>query len=161
MLTYEVANDLLRYEPETGDLYWKKDVARNVKAGTIAGISRVRDLYKILTINKRQYQAHRIVWLLTHKQHPKEFVDHIDGDKTNNKLPNLREANRSLNAQNQRKPSKRNATGYLGVSFKKKGYEASIRCNNKSIYLGRFKDPEIAHQKYLQAKRELHAGCTI
>lgn len=161
MLTYEIANDLLRYEPETGNLYWKKDVARNVKAGTIAGVSRKRDLYKVLMINKRQYQAHRIVWLLAHKQHPKEFIDHINGDKTNNKLSNLREANRSLNAQNQRKPNKRNTTGYLGVRHKNNGYEVSITVDNKSIYLGRFKDPEMAHQKYLQAKRELHVGCTI
>lgn len=161
MLTYEVANDLLRYEPETGDLYWKKDVSRNVKAGTIAGISRARDLYKILTINKRQYQAHRIVWLLTYKQHPKEFIDHIDGDKTNNLLSNLREADRTINAQNIRKPSKRSATGYLGVRYRKNGYEASITVANKYVYLGRFKDPEMAHQKYLQAKREMHVGCTI
>jgi hypothetical protein len=161
MLTYEQAHNLLRYDETTGDLYWKADVAKNVKAGMVAGKSRKRDLYKTLNYQKRQHQAHRVVWLMMHGSYPKEFIDHINGDRTDNRLCNLREADRHINAQNVRKPNKGNTSGYLGVSFKRGAYEANLNCGKKTIYLGRYSDPKIAHEAYLEAKRVLHIGCTL
>jgi hypothetical protein len=161
MLTYEQANKVLSYNNKTGNLYWKVDVANNVRAGMLAGKIRKRDGYKIFSYKGKQYQAHRIVWLMKNKNMPKEFIDHINGDRTDNRLCNLREADRHINAQNQHKPNKRNTTGYLGVSFKRGAYEAGLRCGKKSIYLGRYSEAKIAHEAYLKAKRELHAGCTL
>jgi hypothetical protein len=161
MLTYEQAHQLLKYDPKSGDLFWKVDVSRNVKAGIIAGKTRKRDLYKILTYKRKQYQAHRIVWLMTQGKMPKEFIDHINGDRTDNRLSNLREADRHLNAQNVRKPGKANTSGYLGVSFKHGAYEANLKINGKITYLGRFKDGATAHQVYVEAKRKHHIGCTL
>ena len=161
MLTYEQAHELLQYDQQTGDLYWKVNVSNNIKAGTDAGKTRKRDLYKVFTYKSKQHQAHRIVWLMTQAKMPKQFIDHINGDRTDNRLSNLREADRHINAQNQRTPNKSSTSGYLGVRFKRGAYEASLRLGKKTIYLGRFKDPKIAHEAYVQAKREMHIGCTL
>jgi hypothetical protein len=161
MLSYDDANRLFEYDYKTGELYWKINVAKNVKSGMVAGKSRKRDLYKTVTIKRKQYQAHRIVWLIVNGNMPKEFIDHINGDRTDNRIFNLREATHSLNAQNVRKPSKANTSGYLGVSFKRGAYESSLTFAGKSIYLGRYDDPKIAHQAYINAKRKHHIGCTL
>lgn len=127
MLTYEQAQQILQYDKQTGDLYWKIDVSKNIKAGVLAGKIRKRDGYKIFTYKGKQFQAHRIVWLMATGAMPKEFIDHISGDRADNRLCNLREADRHINAQNQHKPNKRNTSGYLGVSFKRGAYEANLR----------------------------------
>jgi len=161
MLTYEQAHELLRYDEQTGNLYWKDTAKKKVKPGTVAGISRKRDRYKVFSHGRKQYQAHRIVWLMTQGKMPKEFIDHINGDRTDNRLCNLREADSAINAQNVRKPNKKNTSGYLGVSFKNGAYEANLRIGGRVTYLGRFKDGATAHQVYVEAKRKHHIGCTL
>lgn len=86
-----------------------------------------------------------------------EQVDHIDGDRSNNVLSNLREAN---NAQNNRNTGLRstNTTGFKGVSYNKfnRNFNAKITVNYKSIHLGCFQTAEAAHEAYKQAAMRLH-----
>jgi hypothetical protein len=108
-------------------------------------------------------RAHRLAWFMVHGEWPEEYIDHINGIKTDNRIANLRSVTQSVNMQNLRTANCRNSTGYLGVSWdRKRGkYRAIIGVNGKNLTLGWFDEPEVAHQAYLDAKRKLHPGCTI
>jgi len=100
-----------------------------------------------------------------HGGFPNGILDHINGNKSDNRIENLRESDHQKNSQNQRKATKRNLTGFLGVSVDRscipRPYVARIKAGGKNIRLGQFQTPEQAHEAYVKAKRELHAGCTI
>ena len=147
---------------ESGNLVWNLSPAKNVKEGSIAGVEHTRDKYRYVSFKRKAYLAHRVIWLYHTGTWPESFIDHVDGNRSNNKFENLREATAAINAQNIHSASKRNKScGVLGVSLKNKGYEASLRMGKKSLYLGRFPTSDLAHQAYITAKRSLHAGCTI
>jgi len=132
----------LRYDAETGKIFWKisKGVA---KANNEAGWEDHR--YCRVAINRKKYQAHRIAWLLTYGSWPVDQIDHINGNKKDNRLENFRDVSNRENLRNQKIP-KNNTSGTLGVSFykSKQGYVASIMINGKSKYLGVFKNKEEA-----------------
>src|SRR6185369_5842834 len=100
-----------------------------------------------------------------HGEWPKHDIDHINGDIIDNRIANLRDVPRLLNMQNQRRAQAKNATGFLGVTQdKKRGtYHPKIRIPGEKNprHLGTFRTAEAAHEAYLEAKRKLHAGCTI
>jgi hypothetical protein len=128
---------LLRYCPETGHLYWVakgKGKIKKAPAGTL-----LHSGYRGVLINGRRFQAHRIAWVLHHGVWPLEQIDHINGDKTDNRIDNLREATNAQNGKNLPK-SRRNKSGVVGVSFDiaNRKWRASIKVNHKQINLGRF-----------------------
>jgi hypothetical protein len=92
---------------------------------------------------------------------PAGEVDHIDGDRTNNKWSNLRDVPRLENAQNKRRANANNRTGLLGVSPDKKRFRAVITANGKRKTVGAFSSAEEAHDAYLAEKRRLHQGSTL
>lgn len=111
-----------------------------------------------VAINRTQFLAHRIVWLLCHDLDPGEFeVDHIDGDARNNLIDNLRLATRAQNAQNLG-PGSQNKSGVHGVHFhKRKGkWEAQIIANRKRIHIGLFAELEDAAKARRQAEKKFH-----
>jgi hypothetical protein len=89
--------------------------------------------------------AHRIAWLLYYGKWPKDQIDHINGDKSDNRIVNLREATNSQNGKNL-KLSINNKTGVTGVAFDRQTqkWRAYIRVNFKMINLGRYMDFEDA-----------------
>lgn len=108
------------------------------------------------------YTVHRLAWLYVYKVWPADQIDHIDGNKENNKIENLRILTNSQNQQN--KYIGRGASKYLGVTFSKdtkKQWRASIRLNNKFYYIGRFYTEEEAYKAYLEKKRILHPFAEI
>lgn len=135
MLTQKIVSDLLRYEE--GYLFWKKDVAKNVKEGNRAGCFD-KFGYVLIKINKKLYKAHHLVWILHHGYKPK-LLDHIDGNKSNNKISNLREATNSQNQQN-RKINYNSKSNVRGVTWCKKSnkWKAQGRLNGKYYYFGVF-----------------------
>ena len=89
-------------------------------------------------------------------------IDHINGNKADNRISNLREASRVKNQQNQISAYKSNSTGLLGVSQHKPGvWRARLCVSGKNKSLGLFSSPELAHEAYKEAKRVFHEGCTI
>ena len=90
-------------------------------------------------------------------------IDHINGNRTDNRIANLRAVTRGGNMQNQRRAHASNTSGLLGVYYKPKNkkWAAQIQANKKRMNLGLFKTAEEAHTAYLKAKRELHDTCTI
>lgn len=155
-------SEYLSYDPETGDIRWIKRPGRRGRVGSVAGNTDSKG-YRRISFMGRSFGGHRVALLLTKGEWPREEIDHVNGDRSDNRLCNLREADRSMNGQNIRKPMRTGASGYLGVSFHKNNrrWVASIKVARKTIFLGQFGSPEEAHACYIEAKRRLHSGCTI
>jgi hypothetical protein len=144
LVSAELARSILDYDPDTGILTWKsrpvlkrQDKGWNTKyAGTQAGKAHTRN-YIIVGINYKAYLAHRVAWLIYTGEWPKDEIDHIDHDSSNNRIANLREADRQVNCRNM-SISKRNKTGFVGVAWNKtrKSWTANIQHKGRNLYLG-------------------------
>lgn len=114
MHTFEQLSSVLKYDPQSGEIVWIKRPANRVFIGKEAGA--MKDGYKVIRYGRANYRAHRLAWLLMTGAWPKESIDHINGDRSDNRWSNLREADPSENMWNQRKRSD-NASGVKGVRF--------------------------------------------
>lgn len=155
MLTYEDLVAHVTYDPETGRF-------TNKRTGMPAGYLNAG--YRLITLKSRRYQAHRLAWLYVHCEWPRFEIDHINGHKADNRIANLRDVPRAINAQNLRDSMpKRLRDAPLGVSWHAgaKKWRAMIWNGSKNLYLGLHTTPEEAHAAYLEAKRRIHPGCTI
>lgn len=114
-------------------------------------------------INGRSYLAHRLAWLFVHGQWPDAEIDHKNGDRTDNRLCNLRCVTRQHNLMNQRRPRSNNTTGYLGVCVDRErgAFQARVQVSGRAHHLGRFDTPEAAHAAYVAAKRRMHPTCSL
>jgi hypothetical protein len=154
----------LAYNPEIGELVWKKlrnskRIGEKANATDIAG-------YIQINISGNVYKGHRVAWAIYHGQWPSGMIDHINGNRSDNRISNLRDCDHQTNCQNMRIGSCKNTTGYIGVHInkncsEKNKYRAKIHYNGKQIHLGGYPTAELAHQAYLEAKRKLHNGCSI
>lgn len=116
--------------------------------------------YIYISVLNRLYLAHRLAFFAVHGRWP-EVTDHINGEKTDNRIANLREVTQTVNSQNRRAPSIRNQSGILGVCFDRGKWVAHISAHGKRRNLGRYDTSDAASQACVTAKRQLHAGCTI
>lgn len=119
----EYLKERLSYDPKTGLLFWKHSDQHSVQwngrwAGKEAFTSTGKNGYKIGRIDYIGYLAHRVIWAISHNYWP-NIIDHIDGDRINNLLTNLRECTPTQNSMNAALPS-HNSSGYIGVSWDKK-----------------------------------------
>lgn len=157
-ITVERVKQLLTYNPETGEFFWNARGIAHVdvdKAGKIAGHFQ-SDNYIRITIDGVKILAHRAAYAVMTGVWPTHQVDHIDGNKSNNKWSNLRHATNKLNCANRGK-QKRNTSGYKGVYLTKRGkYEAGIRVNYKYHHLGTFNTAEDAYAAYCNAAERLN-----
>jgi hypothetical protein len=157
-LTVDLLNHLFEYDKETGNLIWKiKPSSRghHVKAGDIAGTLKSHG-YLCVGINYNSYRAHRLIFLM-HKGYLPKTIDHINGDKLDNRIENLRAATVGQNQHN-RKTNANNTSGYKGVSWNKalKKWTARITLERKIIHLGYFANVEEAAEVVRKAREELH-----
>lgn len=146
----------LIYDQESGDLFWKVSPAKSVKEGSLAGTLNKKG-YKVVRFNYKYYKAHRIAWLLFYGGWPKFEIDHINGDRSDNRIANLRLASRVQNLANRQK-QKDTSSKYKGVYWnkKEKKWKASIRTEGKKIHLGYFVSEELAAKAYDEAAKKLH-----
>lgn len=164
MITLDRLKEMLSYDHETGVFTWIVKPRRSVKLGSIAGSENKG--YNRIRLDKRGYPAHRLAWLYYYGEWPKNGIDHIDGNRSNNKILNLRDIPHRNNIENIMRAHKNKKSGLpLGVTFNSRvstnKYRAGIETNGKQISLGAYPTPEEAHQAYVKAKRMLHKGCTI
>ena len=148
---------LLAYDPETGVLTWKRKPNRRIKIGSVAG--RVDGCgYVNIKVDGKLHKAHRLAFLIVEGKFPAQRVDHINGDRADNRWNNIRHASPSENSQNIAGPTARNTSGYLGVTrgIRGNGWIAQIVIDKSRHHLGTFKDPEDAHRAYIAAKKQLH-----
>lgn len=153
-LTAEQVRAVLHYSPETGVLTWRVDTG-TAKALDTAGV--VGDHgYVLVGLRRRVYRAHRLAWLWVHGRWPTGSLDHVDGDRQNNRLSNLREATHTQNLQNSKR-AREMASGLKGAYPTANGqtWTSRIRHNGRSVYLGCFSTPEAAHAAYRAAAERL------
>lgn len=148
------------YEPLTGIVTWKSRPRSHFNtdrgfnqtnsrfSGKVVG-SKDKDGYLIVRIDGTNYRLSRIVWKIYHGTDPFYEIDHIDTNKENNSIANLRDVNHIVNSLNRNKPSS-NKSGYLGVHFCKemRKFRATIRVNGINKSLGFYETPEDAHSAY-------------
>lgn len=155
-LSFEEVDALLAYDPGTGVLTWRVDRGRLAKAGSAAGAVNSHG-YLNLKVHGKNYKAHRLAWLLHTGSWPSQHIDHIDGDRANNRIDNLRECSSAENHQNLGK-SPKNTSGVTGVSVHKQTgrWQAKITLDGKQIYLGLFETIEEAAAARAEAKQRFH-----
>lgn len=145
----------LEYNKETGEIYWKVSTGK-AKSGSDAGVVHQTG-YKRITLKGRTLMAHRVAWVLAKKEQPPAIIDHIDGDKLNNRIENLRDGTNCTNQRNQSLAHKRNkSSNYLGVSIFQGRWRAKIYSNGKYIFLGYHDTEEQAKKAYDDAKEIYH-----
>ena len=156
MLTQAELKRQLHYNPETGIFTRLVSNTTWVKIGDITG-SKTSDGYFCICVNKKVYRSHRLAWLYIYGSFPKTLIDHINMDRLDNRISNLREATRAENIWNIGKTSK-NKSGFKGVSFNKSYNKWSAVCtvNNKTNHLGFFITPELASQAYQEFAKKHH-----
>ena len=132
MITQKELKELLHYDPDTGVFTWKVQRGK-VKRGDIAGC-KDKEGYPMVTISRRMYFAHRLAWLYVYGEWP-SLVDHINRDKSDNRIKNLRIATNQENCRNRESSGKSN---HKGVYWQKshKRWVARISINGERIYLG-------------------------
>lgn len=151
--------ECLRYEKETGLFYWLIKGCRN-SVGDVAGTTCIRG-YVNICVKNRIYKAHRLAWLYVYGSWPKNQIDHIDRNKSNNSISNLRDVPQSLNQQNRVNHRNDNKINMLGVSLwsdGRSGFKSQINVGGKIKYLGTYDTKEQAHEAYLIAKNKYHPG---
>ena len=154
----EFLNINVFYDEQVGLFIWKQK-RQGVIAGKFGNLEKTGYI-RVKLLNKK-YLAHRLAWFIVHKKWPEGQIDHINGNRSDNRIVNLRVVGQSGNAQNRRVKQKNNQSGYFGVYVSGSRWRAQIRINKKLKHLGLFDTPELASEAYLNAKRIMHSTCTI
>jgi hypothetical protein len=166
-INIELLRKLLRYEPETGKLYWlarSRDMFATKRAfstwnaryaGTEAITADNGVGYKVGSIQNRHFLAHRIAWAIVHGEWP-NVIDHINGNPSDNRLTNLRSVDWTENSCNSR-VSSRNTSGHTGVVWSNASgkWAAQITVRGSNKFIGVFSDKNDAVAARKAAEREL------
>lgn len=156
-LTQNRLKELLRYDPLTGVFYWLNPTAYCMHPGDVAGFVDYTG-YAYIKIDRVKYSAHRLAWLYVHGSMPDEQIDHVNNNRSDNRISNLRLASRSQNMMNQyvRKDS---ISGVKGVGWDKKMQSWRARCQvgGKRVVIGWFDSVEEAEES-LRVYREKNHG---
>ena len=146
----DLCNKCLDYNIETGCFIWR--VSGKVKKGDKAGCNHLG--YVRIKLKGKSHMAHRLAFLMYYNRMP-DFIDHIDGDKSNNAISNLRECTKFQNGYN-RGPKKDNTSGYKGVTRKNSKWQSKISYEGKEIYLGVYECKHDAAMAHNVAAKKYH-----
>ena len=153
-MEFELNGRSLKYE-ENGDIYIWCDIGswKNNPKWKLVKIHNDNDTYKCMHIGDKIYKLHRIIGYLflgLDIDDSEQYIDHIDGDRQNNNIENLRIVTNQQNCFN-----RTTAKGY-SYDKKNKKYQSQISINRKNIHLGCFETEAEARQAYLDAKKLYH-----
>jgi hypothetical protein len=149
----------ISYDPETG-IFTRLVASSHAKPGPINGRLNRKGYLEFWILGKL-VRSHRLAFFIMLGRWPEKQIDHIDGDKANNRWANLRDVDNKTNCENKKVSYKNNTHGFLGISRRGRKWEARIRCDGKLRYLGVFPTPELAHAAYIEAKKILHKGYQV
>lgn len=155
--------ELLDYNPHTGVFVWKERPglkAFNSRfAGKIAFTHTDSKGSKVGKLFDHPYKAHRVAFAMVHGRWPKAnmCIDHINGDRCDNRIANLREVTVAVNNRNKAK-ERNSRTLRVGIRYRSGGWEATIKYNCRNIHLGRFDrfEDAVAARERAEAKYGFH-----
>jgi hypothetical protein len=161
--TLDALCQALDFNHETGEFTWRArsgdtEAIRSWNARNACRFGKkvtgLRHGYVRINFGRRYVLAHRLVWWLIHRQFP-PVIDHIDGNRSNNRPGNLRVATTQLNAANRGKPNT-NTSGLKGVYWSRAlcKWRASIKVNSRQTHLGYYHSKEEAAIAYGAAARK-------
>jgi hypothetical protein len=169
----ETLRKLLDYDPASGILTWKPrslEMFPNIKSGKRWNTKHAKKEaftgvlgtgYRSGYVFNEPYKAHRIIWAIYYGEDPISQIDHINGDRADNRIENLRIASAAENSKNRARRND-NKSGVTGVTWDKgtNKWRACIRVNHKTQYLGVFPDIEaaVAARKAAELKLGFHAN---
>lgn len=155
VISHERLLQVISYDRDTGLFIWRQTLSSRACAGKEAGTPDLHG-YKQICIDGKIYKSHRLAVFYETKTWPKMDIDHIDGNKSNNKISNLREVTKSQNQFN-RPVSKNSKSGIKGVHMDGRGrWRAYIAANGKKISIGSFGKKEDAALAYRAFEQKLH-----
>lgn len=147
----EYVREKLFYNALTGELHWNSTKRAHLLGKNAGSLN--SDGYRVINFGARgQFFAHRLAWLLSYGAQPEEEIDHIDGNRLNNALVNLRMAGRIDQCRN-RNVQRNNSVGLKGVRRRGNKWQARIHIHGQSKCLGVFTTPEAAYAAYSEAAR--------
>ncbi|MBN3822322.1 HNH endonuclease [Burkholderia sp. Ac-20384] len=152
-LTREDVAKILIYDQETGVFTWRANYHKRRIGGVAGGVNNTG--YRHIRIGSGRYLEHRLAWLLVHGELPAGMLDHINGNRLDNRIANLRLADCTQNAYN-RKKKRDNTSGKKGVSVNQERHRARINVNGKTFHLGYFSTMEDADRAVRQARESMH-----
>jgi hypothetical protein len=143
----DAIKEYLSYDKDTGLLTWIKSPNRRHSAGSTAGT--IVSGYVYVGFNHTRYAAHRIAWFLHYGDDPEQFIDHINRNRTDNRIDNLRLSTGSQNQHNKQA---------FGASYdiRQKHWRSSIQIGGRQILIGTYPCPLLAGVDYLAVKSILH-----
>jgi hypothetical protein len=156
MLTQQQLKEHLFYDPNTGIFIREKTSGRH-KKGNLLGTVNIKG-YVVIRIQDKLHLAHRLAWLYVYGKFPSDVLDHINRNKTDNRIDNLREIYAGQNSENTL-ISKANRSGLKGVGWyaPSKKWRSKITVNRKTVHLGHFDNKEDAHLAYCYAAKKYHS----
>jgi hypothetical protein len=156
MLTQERLKELVSYDQKTGIFTCNLVRHQSHEIGGELGYDTGRGYVRI-KLDGSKYMAHRLAWLYVYGTWPADLLDHIDGDRKNNRIENLREASNSENLRN-RPENKNNTSGHKGVYWNKQHQKWLVKfvVGGVNHYLGLFEDFDEAARAYREAIDRIH-----
>jgi hypothetical protein len=147
---------LLEYDQDTGLFQWMACPRRATATGYAGCIDKAG--YCVIRIRGKGYKAHRLAWLYTFGEWPKQFIDHINGVRADNRIVNLRDVPLRINSQNKSRHRTGRKAGVTSPCKRHPKWVASIQVNGKEIYLGSFDTEAEAYSSYQKAVNDLQQG---
>ncbi len=161
--TQERLLELFEYNPDVGSFKRLKNMGRNAKKDMIIFGTNNSKNYLLIRVDGYKITSHKLAWIISNGEIPKGLqIDHINRNRSDNRLCNLRAITQMENCHNQTLRST-NVSGYTGVFWhnQSKKWRSKITINYKHIHLGGFDTKEEAYQAYLDAKKIHHPSSPI
>jgi hypothetical protein len=149
---------VLSYDPQTGVFKWALPRPK-IQVGNTAGYLKKNKGYVYIEVDGKSYSAHRLAWFYVTGEMPKNQIDHINRNKSDNRFQNLREATSGQNRANSKTNNMHGLKGVRRLPWMKDGdrcWQTQITHQKKVLYIGCFHTKEEAHQAYCEAAKKLH-----
>lgn len=152
MIELDALRRRLSYEPSTGQFRWLAS-GHGRKRGALAGC-KTDEGYLTIRVERRNYRAHRLAWFYVYREWPAGQIDHINGDRADNRIANLRVVSHQQNQANRKTFRSPSTSQYRGVHKRGSKWRAQIRINQRTRHIGTFASEEDAAAAYVAVAKE-------
>lgn len=149
----EYLSSWLTYDAGTGEIRRRRRSVGSAESDSLAGTIDGQG-YRVMYFFRARLSAHRVAWKMFYGRDPHGQIDHINGNRADNRIANLRIATQQQNCAN-RAHHKNNRIGLKGVRREGANYSARIMVKGKAIHIGMFRTADAAHSAYLMKAREM------